>query len=118
MHEGAIVKSLLDIAKQSFMESDLNEVNKVKVIIGKFHNIVNDVMQMHFDLMKKEIAGFEQAVLEIEEKDLVIRCRNCHKTTGVGDTYFYCPDCGSADTDLVQGDELYIAAIEGMDNAK
>jgi len=116
MHEGAIAKSLLDIASQSFMEADLSEVTLVKVIIGKFHNIVNDVLQMHFDLMKKEIAGFEQAILEIEEKDLVIKCRKCHKTTGINDISFACSDCGSTDTDLIQGNELYIASIEGPDS--
>lgn len=118
MHEGAIAKSLLDIANQSFMESDLAEVTSVKVIIGKFHNIVNDVLLTHFDLMKKEIAGFEQAILEIEETDLIIQCRKCQKKTGINDISFACSDCGSTDTDLIQGDELYIASIEGTDRAK
>ncbi len=118
MHEGAIVKSLLDIANKSFTESELKEVNRVKVIIGKFHNIVNEVMEMHFDLMKKEIAGFEQAILEIEERDLIIQCRKCHKTTSLNDINFACSDCGSTDTELIHGNELYIASIEGTDNTK
>lgn len=118
MHEGAIVKSLLDIANQSYIEAGLDEVSRVKVIIGKFHNIVNDVLLMHFDLMKKEIAGFEQAILEIEERDLIIQCRKCHKKTGINDISFTCSDCGSTDTELIQGDELYIASIEGMDSEK
>ncbi|MDP2173035.1 MAG: hydrogenase maturation nickel metallochaperone HypA [Candidatus Cloacimonadaceae bacterium] len=116
MHEGAIVKSLLEIANQYFLEADLTEVTKVNVIIGKFHHIVNEVLQMHFDLMKKDTAGFEQAILEIEERDLVIKCRKCDKTTNISEICFSCPDCDSIDTELIQGNELHIASIEGTED--
>ncbi|MDZ4122419.1 MAG: hydrogenase maturation nickel metallochaperone HypA, partial [Candidatus Cloacimonadaceae bacterium] len=77
MHEAAMVKSILDTAYRVSLEAKLGEVHSVKVMIGKFHHIVNTVMLLHFDLMKTDYDGFAQAVLDIEEKDLIIRCNKC-----------------------------------------
>ena len=70
MHEGSIVKSLFDIASKIKEDEKLIEIQKVKVVIGKFHMIVDDVFLMYFDLMKKEYKGFENAELLMEEKDV------------------------------------------------
>ncbi len=117
MHEGAIARSLLNIAHHHFLKAELQEVAKVTVIIGRLHHIVPEVLELHFDLLKKDLAGFEQAALEIEQKEVVIRCRNCHQTTLLKDVSFACPHCASLDTELIQGDELYLASIEGVEGA-
>ena len=114
MHEGAIVRSLFDIAVDIRKKEHLKEVSKIKVIAGRFHQIVDEVMQMHFNLMKKEIPGFEEAVLEMEEKDVVIHCRNCGRKQKLEEPIFFCPECGSGDTEMVSGKELHIATIEGL----
>ena len=46
MHEGSIVKSLFDIASKIKEDEKLIEIQKVKVVIGKFHQIVDDVFLM------------------------------------------------------------------------
>jgi hydrogenase nickel incorporation protein HypA/HybF len=114
MHEGAIVRSLFDIAVEIKKEENLKEVSKIKVIAGKFHQIVDEVMRMHFDLMKMEIPGFEEAVLEMEEKEVVIHCRNCGKKQVLEEPIFFCPACGSGNTEMISGKELHIASIEGL----
>ena len=63
MHEGSIVKSLFDIANKIKEDENLVEIHKIKVIVGKFHQIVDEVMFMYFDLMKKEYKDFENAEL-------------------------------------------------------
>ena len=116
MHEGAIARSLLEIANHHYLESDLTQVLKVTVIIGKLHQIVNEVLVLHFDLLKKDRPGFEQAFLEIEERDVAIKCKNCNQTISIGDMSFACPYCASPDTELVQGNELHLASIEGRED--
>ncbi len=52
MHEGAIVHSLLEIAKDIRIKENLEEVIEVRIVVGKFHQIVEEVMITNFDFMK------------------------------------------------------------------
>ncbi|MBW6515746.1 MAG: hydrogenase maturation nickel metallochaperone HypA [Candidatus Cloacimonetes bacterium] len=118
MHEGVIVKSLFEIAAKSREESGLNEVQTVKVIVGKFHQIVREVMDMYFELMKKDYAGFSNALLVIEERELKIRCKSCNAVILLKEANFSCSECGSIKTEVVEGNELYIESLIGVDKDK
>ena len=113
MHEGAIVSSLFEVAEKSQKDANLKDIQKVKIIVGKFHQIVEEVMQMHFNIMKKDIPGFEDAELLMEEKDVKIKCSGCGKIFTIDEPIFICPDCESIETEMIQGKELYIATMEG-----
>ncbi len=113
MHEGAILKSVFDIANNSRINANINDVQKVKLVVGKLHHIVFQVMQMYFNIMKFEIIGFDNAVLEIIEREPIIRCNRCGNTVILEEANFTCQVCNSHDTKLVQGDEMYIESLEG-----
>jgi hydrogenase nickel incorporation protein HypA/HybF len=115
MHEGAIVSSLFEVAEQSRKDANLKEILKVKITVGKFHQIVEEVMQMHFDIMKKDLPRFENAILEMEEKDVKIKCSTCGRIFTINEPIFICPDCESLETEMIQGKELHIATMEGME---
>ncbi|MBN2460605.1 MAG: hydrogenase maturation nickel metallochaperone HypA, partial [Candidatus Cloacimonetes bacterium] len=85
----------------------------IKVKIGKFHQIVPEVMQTYFKLMKKEYPGFNEAELILEEIDLKLRCKKCQHSYLLQEPLFICDQCGSWETELISGDELYIETIEG-----
>ena len=114
MHEGAIVHSLFEIAKDIKEKEKLIAIKEVKIIIGKFHQIVDEVMLMHFDLMKAEYKGFENAKLSMKEIDVKIKCKNCREETILNEPIFFCSKCESFDTELISGKELHIETIEGM----
>ena len=113
MHEGAIVKSLFDIAFQIKKDEELTKVTKIKIVVGKFHQIVDEVMIMHFDLMKKEYSGFKDAELEMIEKEVIVECSECGEISNLTEPIFYCLKCSSPDTKIISGNELYIENIEG-----
>ena len=115
MHESAIARSLLELAAHTYRESGLSEVTKVKVIIGKFHNVINEVLETSFDFQKHDIHGFEQAVLEIEERDVMIECRDCHRIMSLDEIDFTCPGCGNSETEIIMGNELHLEYIEGTE---
>jgi len=114
MHEGAIVKSLFDIAVQIKIDEELTKVDKITIVIGKFHQIVEEVMMMQFEFMKAEFPGFESAELEMFEKDVIVECLECSKTSKLTEPVFYCMNCHSPDTKIISGNELYIEKIEGL----
>ena len=114
MHEGAIVHSLFEIAKEIKEKEKIIEIIELKIIVGKFHQIVEEVMMMHFDLMKAEYKGFENAVLKMKEIDVKIKCKNCGQESILNEPIFFCSNCESFDTELISGKELHIETIEGM----
>ncbi len=113
MHEGAIVRSLLQIAEKSKEESGLDTVSVVRITVGGLHHIIDEVMQTHFDLMKQDIAGFENASLVSESREIKLKCSICENTITIDEPIFICPDCGSSATRIISGDELHIISIEG-----
>ena len=114
MHEGAIVHSLFEIAKEIKEKEKLITINEVNIIVGKFHQIVEEVMLMHFDLMKAEYDGFENAKLIMKEIEVKIKCNNCEKESVIDEPIFFCEKCESFDTELISGKELHIETIEGV----
>lgn len=115
MHEGAIIHSLLEIASEIKKKENLKKISQIKIVVGKFHQIIEEVMLTNFTFMKTEYAGFEDAVLLMEEKDVRVQCQNCGYEFILEEPVFMCPRCDSFDTKLISGKELYIQTIEGTD---
>ena len=113
MHEGAIVHSLLDIAQEIKEKEKLNEISKVKIVVGKFHQIVEEVMMTQFNFMKLEYPGFENSELLMQMVDVKAKCNDCNHEFAIDEPIFLCPKCESMDTDLVTGKELFIETMEG-----
>jgi hydrogenase nickel incorporation protein HypA/HybF len=113
MHEGAIIHSLLELAKEIREKENLKEISEIKIVVGKFHQIIEEVMQTNFEFMKTEYNGFENAVLKMTELDVKVKCKNCHHEFSINEPIFMCPKCDSFQTEVIQGKELYIKTIEG-----
>lgn len=113
MHEGAIVHSLLEIASDIQEKEKLKEITKVKIVVGKFHQIIEEVMLTNFEFMKSEYKGFEKAILIMTERDVRVKCQNCQHEFTIDEPIFMCPQCDSFDTELISGKELYIETMEG-----
>lgn len=106
MHEGAIVHSLLEIAKDIREKEDLKEITKIKIVVGKFHQIIEEVMLTNFEYMKTDYEGFENAALSMQEIDVKIKCKNCGIETILNEPIFFCEKCESFETELISGKEL------------
>ena len=113
MHEGAIVKSIFESAKEIKSKEKLVEITTIKIIVGKFHQVVRDVMFTYFNNMKLEYKGFEQAELKMIEKDVKVKCKSCKKEFTIDSPIMMCPYCNSFETELISGKELHIATIQG-----
>ncbi|RLC51775.1 MAG: hypothetical protein DRZ79_02270 [Candidatus Cloacimonadota bacterium] len=117
MHEGAIIHSIFETAKTIKEKENLKEISKIKIIVGQMHQVVEEIMFMYFDFMKKEYEGFENSELKIENINIKILCNHCGKTSEINEPVFVCPHCGSMETEIIAGNELHIASLEGMQNS-
>ena len=107
MHELAITQSMVDAIVDRLGPA---RVTAVHVRIGKVSGVVPGAVRFCFDLVAEgtPVAG---AVLDITEPEGRARCRGCGAEFGVDDLVLLCA-CGSADVELLSGNELTLSSVE------
>jgi hydrogenase nickel incorporation protein HypA/HybF len=107
VHELAITQSMVDAIVDRVGDA---RVTAVHVRIGKVSGVVPDAVRFCFDLVAEgtPVAG---ARLQIDEPEGWARCRDCSAEFGVADLVLLCA-CGSADVELLGGQELSISSVE------
>lgn len=112
MHEASLITSLLNIAQKVKIKNNIESISKVTIVVGDMHQIIPDVMQNCFDLIKNDFQGFDSARLIIKHTPLKIRCQDCQKSITLNQADFHCPHCHSTSTTIISGQELYIETLE------
>jgi hydrogenase nickel incorporation protein HypA/HybF len=107
MHELAITQGIVDAIVERLGGT---RVTAVRVRIGKVSGVVPDAVRFCFDLVA-EGTPVEGARLEIDEPAGRARCRDCAAEFAVDDLVLLCT-CGSADVELLSGQELAISSVE------
>jgi len=85
-------------------------VARVQLEVGRFSGVVPDALRFCFDVCARG-TSLESATLEIVEIPGVASCRACGARVGIEPPLPLCP-CGSADLDLLAGQEMRISAVE------
>jgi hydrogenase nickel incorporation protein HypA/HybF len=107
MHELAITQSIVEMIVE---RTDGASVTAVHLRIGKVSGVVPDALRFCFDLVA-DGTPVQGARLEIDEPPGRARCRACGATFSVDDLVVLCA-CGSADVEVLGGDELLVSAVE------
>ena len=111
MHELSIAEAIVAIAEE---HAQSRRVAKVEVKVGHLRQVVPSALTFAFELVA-EGTVIEGAELEIEDVPARIVCRSCARESCVTEFPFVCGSCGSADVDVESGDELFVDALELMD---
>lgn len=109
MHEFSISSNLVAAVFEHIDPGD--RVSKVVVEIGSFSGIDSESLIFCFDAIKAETA-LKNSELEIIYIDTLMQCRECKTISKVSDYFFLCPECGSVDADITQGDGIFLKTIE------
>ncbi|HEX3903383.1 MAG TPA: hydrogenase maturation nickel metallochaperone HypA [Polyangia bacterium] len=107
MHELAIVESVVTAVDERVGPA---RVTCVRLQIGQLAGVVPDALRFCFDLCTRGTA-LEGATLEIDEVDGHGRCRQCGGELAMTTFLDLCP-CGSADLEVLTGNELRIKNVE------
>ena len=107
MHELAITESIVAAVTERMPGTP---VRRVHLSIGRLSGVVPDAVRFCFDLVT---AGtpLEGAVLEIDEPAGWVMCRRCAAEFDTDEVLALCP-CGSADVELLRGQELRVRSVE------
>lgn len=111
MHEFSIVHSLLDLCEENAKNNNATKILKVEIKVGKLSGVEPYLLQSAFDTFKEKTLC-DGAELVMHLQDLVIYCRSCCKEFVLDKNEFYCPSCGSPDTSVVDGEEMYLMRLE------
>ncbi len=109
MHELSLCRSIADIAAR---HADGRTVSVISIRIGRLRQIVPDTLVYCWDLVSAGTA-LAGARLDVESVPARLRCRACDQVSDVGDLpVFACAGCGSADVEIVSGEEFLITSLE------
>ena len=109
MHELSITQSVVDAIVERMAGAT---VRCVRLEIGKLSGVVPDSVRFCFDLVT-EGTPLEGASLEIVQPTGKARCRDCGAEFVLNDLLVLCA-CGSANRELLAGEELKIREVEVM----
>ena len=116
MHELGVVfhciKQINDIAA----ENKVAKINSVTIQIGEVSTVIPYYFEDCWNWAIKKEPVLKDSKLIVEIVDAVTHCEACGKdypTVQHGKT---CPHCGSGNTFLLQGNEIYIKQVEVIDN--
>ena len=113
MHETSIAMGLLNSLEELVQKEGAKRVLKVKVKIGKLSGIVIDSFVFAFNALKEQSPRLKDAELIVEEVPITYRCKECGHRFQTESVFFpECPKCGSANLELIRGEELEVVNAE------
>jgi hydrogenase nickel incorporation protein HypA/HybF len=111
MHELSIAMSIIDLAQEEAEQRGVR-VTGVRLKLGAMSGVVKDAL-----LSCYEMACFDTPMtgssLYIEEVPVVVFCPSCQTERPISSIQlFCCEECGTPTSDVVQGRELEVVALE------
>jgi hydrogenase nickel incorporation protein HypA/HybF len=111
MHELSVANSIVSSLEKLKTENGFEILNRVKISIGRLSGVNAESLRFALESSRKDTV-LGSALLEIDEKDLRIKCNVCGAETEVQQFDFKCNGCSASDYDIVSGDTLEISEIE------
>ena len=107
MHEMAITQSVVHMVCERMGDA---QVRRICLEIGTLSGVVADSVRFCFDVITAGTT-LEGASLEIVQSSGKARCRDCGVEFALNDLLMLCA-CGSANRELLAGEELRIREVE------
>ena len=109
MHEQSLAKNLLLQADAIRREHHASRITEIRVEIGPLSGVEPPLLTSAFYRLSSD-DPFCDAVLAIDQVDLVGQCRDCNEEFLIQDFNFCCPKC-SGNIRVTRGDELHLVSV-------
>ncbi len=113
MHELGVVFHMIDTLKDVAKENDLKTIRSVTLELGEVSTVIPEYLTdcWRWAADREELlTGAELLISTIPAQTYCEDCRKLYPTVAHGKI---CPNCGSGNTYLYQGNEFVIKEIEG-----
>jgi hydrogenase nickel incorporation protein HypA/HybF len=117
MHELSIAMSIVEMAEEESSSRGGASVVAVHLKLGALAGVVKSALLSSYGLAC-EGTGLEGSRLVIEEVPVVIYCANCRERRSLdAEQWFVCPECHQPMSEVIQGKELQVVALELIPNS-
>jgi hydrogenase nickel incorporation protein HypA/HybF len=111
MHELSIAMSIVDLAEEEAEQRNAS-VRAIHLKLGPLSGVVKKALLSAFELAC-ESTDLHGVQLIVEEVPIVVYCPHCAEShTLASMQWFVCPACGQPVSDVRQGRELQVTALE------
>jgi hydrogenase nickel incorporation protein HypA/HybF len=111
MHELSIAMSIVDLATEE-LERRGGRINAVHLKLGALSGVVKEALLSSYE-MACEDTPLQGSHLVFEEIPVVIFCAQCQAERTLSSVqWFCCSECGTPTSEIVQGNELEVTALE------
>ena len=111
MHELSIAMSIVELAQEEALHRGI-QVNAVYLKLGALSGVVKEALLSSYEMACDDtpLAGSR---LVIEDVPVVVFCPNCKVQRPLHSVQFFCcAECGTPTSEIVQGKELEVVALE------
>lgn len=113
MHELSIVHSLVELAEEQARSLGLRRVRAVHVRLGALSGVAKEALHFSFE-MATQGTPLEGARLIVEDVPVAVYCPRCQQARTLPEPLpMRCPVCGTRTSEVLQGRELELHALEG-----
>ena len=111
MHELSIAMSIVDLAQEEAEKRNVR-VSAVHLKLGALSGVVKEALLGSYELAAAGTA-LEGSRLVIQEQPVVVFCAACGQARELPSIqYFRCPECGGPTSDVREGRDLQVTALE------
>jgi len=111
MHELSIAMSIVELAEEEAERRSV-QVNAVHLKLGALSGVAKEALLSCYE-MACENTPLQGSRLVVEEVSVVIYCPSCQAQRPVSSVQlFCCSECGTSASEVVQGKELEVVALE------
>jgi hydrogenase nickel incorporation protein HypA/HybF len=111
MHELSIAMSIVEMAQEEALERGVR-VNAVHLKLGAMSGVVKEALLSSYE-MACDDTPLRGSRLVIEEVPVIVFCPNCDVQRPLSSIQlFCCGECGTPTSEIVQGKELEVVALE------
>jgi hydrogenase nickel incorporation protein HypA/HybF len=115
MHELSIAMSILELVEEEAERHGGARVEAIHLKIGPLSGVVKEALLSAYELAAEQ-TSLQDCRLIVEEVPILVHCSSCAANRPVHSMQsFCCVECGTPASDVVQGKELQVSALELME---
>jgi hydrogenase nickel incorporation protein HypA/HybF len=112
MHELSIAMSIVEMAQEEAEQRGGVQVTAIHLKLGALSGVVKDALLSAFE-MARDDTPLRGSRLVIEEVPVVVLCPSCQAQRALSSVQlFCCAECGTPTSEVIQGKELEVVALE------
>ena len=111
MHELALMEAVRCLAEAQIAQAGASRIHAYKLRIGSLSGVDPEALRLAFAVVMANGCS-DGAELKLEVVDSLCFCPHCRHNFAPCDVIHACPQCGLLSSQLLQGQELELVALE------